>query len=104
MAWMTRLNEAKVELARRSDDPWKEAVKRALPGGVTSISTVTLLDLLNIPSTSGNARRVAACMRALGFVPLKSRRLFPGGFRGTTIRGWARTARDQGGLKHVTAS
>jgi hypothetical protein len=56
--------------------------------------TVALLNLLDLPTTSGYARRIAATMRTLGFVPLKSRRLFPGGHRGTVTRGWARPMRE----------
>jgi hypothetical protein len=33
-------------------------------------------------------RRLAQTMRAIGFIPLKSRRLAPGGFRGTTRPIW----------------
>jgi hypothetical protein len=58
------------------------------------MSTVALLDLLDVPQTTGNARRLAQTMRSLGFIPLKSRRLMPGGFRDNTIRGWARPIRE----------
>jgi hypothetical protein len=53
-----------------------------------------LLDLLDVPHTTNNARRLAQTMRGLGWIGLKSRRLMPGGFRDTTIRGWARPHRD----------
>jgi len=33
-------------------------------------------------------------MRSLGFIPIKSRRLMPGGFRDTVTRGWARPVRE----------
>jgi hypothetical protein len=69
---------------------------RALPAEVTSISTAALLDLVDVPHTTGNARRLAHTMRAMGWVGLKSRRLMPGGFRDTTIRGWARPVREPG--------
>jgi hypothetical protein len=55
---------------------------------------VALPDLLDLPATTGKVRRLAKTMRAMGFVPLKSRRLMPGGFRETTIRGWARPIRE----------
>jgi hypothetical protein len=93
MTWIEKLREATGPVVRRDHQPWISAVARALPGGITSISTTALLDLLDIPVTTGNARRIATAMRALGFVPLKSRRLAPGGFRDTTIRGWARPIR-----------
>ena len=46
--------------------------------------------------TTGNARRIGATMRALGFVPIKSRRLEPGGYRDTVTRGWTRPVRSFG--------
>jgi hypothetical protein len=63
---------------------------------VEAMSSVALLDLLRVPMTTANARRLAANMRALGFIPLKSRRLMPGGIRDTTARGWARPVRAEG--------
>jgi hypothetical protein len=80
--------------AEQGSDPWKRVLERALPANVSSISTVSLLDLLDVPHSTGNARRLAQTMRAMGWVGLKSRRLIPGGFRDTTIRGWARPCRE----------
>jgi hypothetical protein len=80
--------------AERSD-PRRGVLERALPANVTDISTVALLDLLDVPHTTGNARRLAQTMRALGWIGLKSRRLMPGGFRDTTIRGWSRPIREK---------
>jgi hypothetical protein len=89
------LDQARAELDERGIDPWKRALERDLPANVTSISTVALLDLLDVPATTGNARRLAQTMRAMGWVGLKSRRLEPCGFRDTTIRGWARSVREK---------
>jgi hypothetical protein len=86
--------QACAQQPEQHSDPWKRALERALPANVSSISTVALLDLLDVPHTTGNARRLAKTMRSLGFIPLKSRRLTPGGFRDTTIRGWARPIRE----------
>jgi hypothetical protein len=96
MSWLQRLNQACAELSERGADPWRRVLERAVPTDVTSISTVALLDLLDVPPTTGNARRLAQTMRAMGWVGLKSRRLMPGGFRDTTIRGWARPIRNSG--------
>jgi hypothetical protein len=93
MAWVDKLKRVN-EPTVRPDVPWTGAVARVLPGGITSISTVAVLDLLDMPVTTGNARRLAAAMRTLGFVPIKSRRLAPGGFRDTNTRGWARPVRE----------
>src|SRR5207248_8819135 len=91
--FLSRLDQARAELAIQDADPWKRVIQRALPASVNSISTVALLDIVDFPATTGNARRLAKTMRSLGFIPLKSRRLMPGGFRDTTIRGWARPIR-----------
>jgi hypothetical protein len=59
-----------------------------------AISTAALLDLLNVPATTATARRLAAVMRGLHFIPIKSRRLMPGGRAGNAVtRGWARPVR-----------
>jgi hypothetical protein len=57
------------------------------------MSTAALLDLVGARPTTSNARRLAAIMRELKFVPIQSRRLMPGGFRDTVTRGWARPLR-----------
>jgi hypothetical protein len=93
-SWVERLY-ACAQKAEQGSDPWKRMLERALPANLTSLSTNALLDLLDVPHTTGNARRLAQTMRALGFIPLKSRRLTPGGFRDTTIRGWWRPIREK---------
>ncbi len=90
MHWLAGLHQMKAQEDEGSSDPWRRALERDLPANVTCISTVALLDLLGLAPTTGNARRIAPTMRSMGFIPLKSRRLMPGGNRGTTIRGWAR--------------
>jgi hypothetical protein len=96
MSWIAKLNQAARADAvqRRERIPWIGAVARALPGNVTSISTRAVLDLIDVRATTGNARKVAGAMRALGFIPLKSRRLEPGGWRQSTTRGWTRPFRE----------
>jgi hypothetical protein len=94
MSWMEKLHRARLELASPRADPWKQTLERSLRD-VQAMSTVAILDLLGVVPTTGNARRLAQMMRSMGFIPLKSRRLMPGGFRGTTIRGWARPLRER---------
>jgi hypothetical protein len=94
-SWIERLYQTRAELSERRSDPWRGVLERALPGNIMSISTNALLDLLDVPPTTGNARRLAKTMRSLEFIPLKSRRLTPGGFRDTTIRGWSRPIREK---------
>ena len=57
----------------READPFRQKVEAAVRGK-EAISTAALLDLLDVPKTTGNARRVAKTMHALNFVPIKSRR------------------------------
>jgi hypothetical protein len=92
VSWMAKLERAVAEQAKRNADPLREKIEAALRGK-QSIGTAPLLDLLYLPKTTGNARRVGQTMRSLGFVPIKSRRLEPGGYRDTVTRGWARPVR-----------
>ena len=82
------------ELDAQDQDPWSARLENAVQG-VDAISTAALLDLLRQPATTGTARRLAATMRSLHFIPIKSRRLMPGGRAGNTVtRGWARPVRE----------
>jgi len=94
MSWTQELHAAKAELAKRSAEPWKAKLEQAVHGK-EAVSTAALLDLLGVPKTTGNARRIAKTMRALNFVPIKSRLLMPGGYRNTVARGWARPVRGE---------
>jgi hypothetical protein len=95
MSLMEKLRQAQAELLEADADPWKRVLERGVPANVSSISSVALLELLGVPPTTGNARRLAQTMRAMGWVGLKSRRLAPGGFRDRTIRGWSRPVREK---------
>jgi hypothetical protein len=95
MSFLGRLYQAKAKLAELRAEPFRQKIEAAVRGK-EAISTTALLDLLDMPKTTGNARRVAKTMRALKFVPIKSRRLMPGGFRDTVARGWARPVRKSG--------
>jgi hypothetical protein len=93
MAFLERLARARAELAERSEDPWRSKVEAAVRDR-DAISTAALLDLLRAPATTGTARRLAAVMRSLNFIPIKSRRLMPGGRAGNTVtRGWTKPMR-----------
>jgi hypothetical protein len=94
-SFMARLKQAKAEVDVREADPLRKKVEAATRGK-EAIGTAPLLDLLNLPKTTGNARRVSRTMRSLGFVPLKSRRFLPGGYRDTVTRGWTRPFSSQG--------
>jgi hypothetical protein len=92
VSYLERLHQARDELAKRDTDPLRGLVE-ATVRGMDAVSTLTLLDLISLPKTTGNARRVSQTMRSLGFVPIKSRRLMPGGYLNTVTRGWARPLR-----------
>jgi hypothetical protein len=93
MSWLGKLHQAKVGIAVREADPFRQKVEDAVRDK-EAISSAALLDVLDVPKTTGNARLVGKTMRSLGFVPIKSRRLVPGGFRDTVARGWARPIRE----------
>jgi hypothetical protein len=93
MSLLSRLHEARVQHDAQHQDPWCKKVEAAVRD-METISTAALLDALRVPATTGTARRLAAIMRDMRFIPIKSRRLMPGGRAGNTVtRGWARPVR-----------
>ena len=92
-SWVETLRRAEAQQAERDADPFR-AKAEAIVRGMQAISTFALLDLLGLPKTTGNGRRIAQTMRSLGFIAIKSRRLMPGGWRDTVTRGWARPVRE----------
>ena len=93
MSLMEKLRKARAELEAHHEDPLRKKVEAEVCDK-GAISTAALLDLLRVPATTSTARRLAAIMRSLHFVPIKSRRLMPGGRAGNTVtRGWARPIR-----------
>ena len=93
MSLLGKLAKARAELEEHYEDPFLKKVA-AVVRDKDAISTAALLDLLRVPATTGTARRLAAVMRNLNFIPIKSRRLMPGGRAGNTVtRGWARPIR-----------
>jgi hypothetical protein len=94
MSLLGKLAQLSAELDAHCEHPWQKKVEQAVRGK-DAISTAALLDLLRAPATTGTARRLAAIMRSLHFIPIKSRRLMPGGRAGNTVtRGWARPIRE----------
>ncbi len=92
LSWTERIRRAGEEIARHESDPLLQKVA-SITRGMDEISTHALLDLIGLPNTTGNARRVSKTMQSLGFIPIKSRRFMPGGWRDTVSRGWARAVR-----------
>jgi hypothetical protein len=89
---LDRLGREVTEEGERDGDPLIRVLERCIPPDATAISTVALCTLLGLRSNTSNARRIARSMRALGFVPHKSRKLRPGGWRDTVGRGWIRAS------------
>jgi hypothetical protein len=102
VSFLAKFRQAQAETAAYGADPWREKVEAAVRDKDT-ISTAALLDLLRVPATTGTARRLAAVMRSLNFIPIKSRRLMPGGRAGNTVtRGWARPVRSMKSSPAIT--
>jgi hypothetical protein len=93
VSFWEKLEQAEREAAQPEPDPLRLVVERTVRG-MEAISTAALLDLIGLPNTTCNARRVSKVMQGLGYIPLKSRRFLPGGHRGTVTRGWARPIRN----------
>jgi hypothetical protein len=91
MSFVEKLQQASAALQQKEEVPWLAAISRILPKDTESISTRSVCDLLGIQLTTPHARKVAAAMRALGFVPMKSRRFLPGGFGSPAAQGWTKT-------------
>jgi hypothetical protein len=99
-SFLERLHQVRDDLDQRREDPWRKKLEAAVRG-METIGSAALLDLLRVPATTGNARRLALNMRSLGFILLKSRRILSGGFGNTTARGWTRPVRESSHrLKH----
>ena len=92
LSFTAQIERERAKLEQRDADPLREKVA-ATVRGMHEISTAAVLDLIGLPKTTGNGRRIAHSMRSLGFVPIKSRRFMPGGYRDTVTRGWARPVR-----------
>ena len=98
MTFIGLTTQKRKELAARADDRLRALVENAL-GEFDAVSTNRVLQLSGLPRTTGNARRIAKIMRALDFVPIKSRRLKQAGFGDSGTRGWARA--NQGNPKQA---
>jgi hypothetical protein len=93
LSFTAQIQQELVKLELHDADPLGEKVA-SITRGIEAISTNALLDLIGLPNTTGNARRISKTMRALGYIPIKSRRLVPGGWHDTLCRGWARPLRE----------
>ena len=67
---LEQFNERKLNWRKRADDPLRTRVE-ATVRGMAEISAVALLDLIGLPTTTGNAGRIGKAMRRLGHTPIK---------------------------------
>jgi hypothetical protein len=86
--------QKRAELAARAEDRVRTLIENAVDGADV-ISTNQILQSIGWPRTTGNARRIAAVMRALNFVPVKSRRLRQSVSGDSCARGWARAKQNK---------
>jgi hypothetical protein len=90
LPFTAQIARERAKLEQHDADPLREKVA-SITRGIEAISTNALLELIGLPNTTGNARRISKTMRALGYIPIKSRRLVPGGW---ICRGWSRPVRE----------
>ena len=58
LSFTAQIEQERAKLEQRDADPLREKVA-AITRGIEAISTVALLDLIGLPNTTGNGRRVA---------------------------------------------
>ena len=99
MSWLSKLQEANVEMAARNGDPWRLPLERMRGqidfDGLERVTSQKILDLLEIPQRSRRApvfRRVAKLMAELGWTAVRVRDLTRGGYK-EQVRGYCRDAR-----------
>ena len=96
MAFLTKLEMAKAEMASRNIDNWRLPLER-LRGkigddGIERITTQLLFDILEVPQRSrgaGACRRLAKLMSELGWAAVRVRGLTRGGYL-EQVRGYCR--------------
>ena len=101
MSWLSKLEQARAEIASRNIDPWRLRLER-LRGkigddGIERITTQLLFDILEVPQRSrgaGACRRLAKLMSELGWTAVRVRGLTRGGYL-EQVRGYARDARNE---------
>jgi hypothetical protein len=99
MSWLSKLQEAKVEMVAQKVDPWRLPLERMRGqidfDGLERVTSQKILDLLEIPQRSRRApvfRRVAKLMAELGWTAVRVRDLTRGGYL-EQVRGYCRDAR-----------
>jgi hypothetical protein len=99
MSWLSKLEQARAEIALRNIDPWRLPLER-LHGkigddGIERVTTQSVFDILEIAQHSrgaGACRRLAKLMTELGWTAVRVRGLTRGGYL-EQVRGYCRDAR-----------
>lgn len=100
MSLLTKLKIAQAEIAaRNAEHPWKLRLERVRGkvdyGGISRVSTQTLLDILEIPQCdrrAGAYRLLAKLMAELGWTAVRVRDMTRGGYL-EQVRGYCRATR-----------
>jgi hypothetical protein len=92
LSFTAQIARERAKLEQSDADPFGQKVAAAV-AGFDALSTFAILTSIGLSPTTGNARRISKTMRALGYIPIKSRRLVPGGWHDTLCRGWSRPFR-----------
>jgi hypothetical protein len=99
MSWLSKLEEAKVEMAARNVDPWRLPLERVRGktdyDGIERVTTQMLLDVLEVPQCrrrAGAYRQLAKIMAELGWTAVRVRDLTRGGYK-EQVRGYCRDTR-----------
>lgn len=99
MSWLSKLHEAKTEIAARNVEPWRFPLERVRGkidyDGIERVTTQMLLDVLEVPQCrrrAGTYRKLSKLMVELGWTPVRVRDLTRGGYK-EQVRGYCRAAR-----------
>ena len=98
MSWLSKLHEAKTEIAARNVDPWLLPLGRVRGkidfDGIERVTTQMLLDVLEVPQRkrrAGTYRHLSKLMVELKWTPVRVRARTRGDYL-ETVRGYARDA------------
>jgi hypothetical protein len=99
MSWLSKLHEAKTEIAARNVDPWLLPLGRVRGkidyDGIERVTTQMLLDVLEVPQRkrrAGTYRKLSKLMVELGWTPVRLRARTRGDYL-EQVRGYCRDAR-----------
>jgi hypothetical protein len=99
MSWLSKLQEAKVEMAARNGDPWRLPLERMRGkvdyDGIERVTTQMLLDVLEVPQrsrTAGTYRHLSKLMVELGWTAVRVRARTRGDYL-EQVRGYCRDTR-----------